>query len=82
VFISNLDFNTTWTDVKDFMRAVGKVVRADIFRNKEGQSRGMGVVEFENQEDAEQAISELSGQRINGRKCFIKPDNTVMLPRE
>lgn len=82
VFCSNLDFSTTWTDLKDFMKKVGDVVRADIFFNREGKSRGMGVVEFENIDGAQAAVNDLAGVELNGRKCYVKFDNTVMRPRE
>lgn len=45
VFISNLAFETQWKYLKDHMRQAGDVVRADIFENKDGTSRGIGYVQ-------------------------------------
>jgi len=42
VFVSNLDFKMTWGNLKDIMKQVGHVIRADIFLNNMGKSRGMG----------------------------------------
>ena len=46
LFISNLAFETQWKYLKDHMRQAGDVVRADIFENKDGTSRGIGYVNF------------------------------------
>lgn len=36
VFVSNLAFETQWKYLKDHMRQVGDVVRADIFEKPDG----------------------------------------------
>ena len=45
LFVSNLAFETQWKYLKDHMRQAGDVVRADIFENKDGTSRGIGYVQ-------------------------------------
>jgi RNA recognition motif-containing protein len=42
VFVSNLAFESTWRSLKDHMRKAGDVIRADIFEDDRGRSRGMG----------------------------------------
>ena len=42
VFVKNLNFQTSWAALKDFMRQAGEVLRADIFKNETGDSRGIG----------------------------------------
>lgn len=42
VFISNLAYETNWRALKDHMRKAGDVVRADIFEDDRGRSKGMG----------------------------------------
>lgn len=43
VFISNLAYETNWRNLKDHMRkAGGDVLRADIFEDEKGRSRGIG----------------------------------------
>ena len=44
VFVSNLSYETQWKYLKDHMRQAGDVVRADIFEDEKGRSRGMGYV--------------------------------------
>jgi len=42
------------------MRQAGDVVRADIFEDEKGRSRGIGVVEYRNRGDMERAIASMS----------------------
>jgi len=42
VFVSNLAFESNWRSLKDHMRKAGEVIRADIFEDEKGRSRGMG----------------------------------------
>ena len=44
VFVSHLAFETQWKYLKDHMRQAGDVVRADIFEDQKGRSRGIGYV--------------------------------------
>lgn len=44
LFVSNLSFETEWKYLKDHMRQAGNVVRADIFEDDRGRSRGIGYV--------------------------------------
>ena len=44
LFVSNLAFETQWKYLKDHMRQAGDVVRADIFEDQKGRSRGIGYV--------------------------------------
>ena len=48
VFVSNLSYETQWKYLKDHMRQAGDVVRADIFEDEKGRSRGMGYVNILN----------------------------------
>ena len=54
--MKNLDFVTTWHSLKDFMRQAGPVQYADVLKNRDGKSKGIGVVEFKYPEDAQKAI--------------------------
>lgn len=43
VFVSNLAYETNWRSLKDHMRkAGGEVMRADIFEDDKGRSKGIG----------------------------------------
>jgi hypothetical protein len=46
LFVSNLSYDTQWKYLKDHMRQAGDVVRADIFEDTRGNSRGIGYVQI------------------------------------
>jgi len=56
------------------MRQAGDVVRADIFENKDGTSRGIGLVEFKTKGGANKALDELHEAALDGRKLYLKKD--------
>jgi len=75
VYVSNLSFTTTWQELKDHMRTrIGPVIRVDLITHPSGQSKGCAIVEFENVELAERAITELNSTELAGRKMFIRED--------
>jgi len=67
LFVKNLSYDTQWKYLKDHMRQAGDVVRADIFENQQGRSRGIGVVEFRTKEDARNALEKLNKTNLDGR---------------
>jgi len=56
------------------MRQAGDVVRADIFENKDGTSRGIGLVEFKTKICAQNALNDLHESTLDGRKLYLKKD--------
>ena len=48
------------------------MAHAEVFTDERGKSKGCGVVEFANQEDAERAIKEIDGQEVNGRPIRVR----------
>lgn len=74
LFVGNLPFSATWQDLKSMFTSVGKVVRADVLENSEGRSRGCGVVIYETEEDALEAIKTYNGHDMNGRRLEVRED--------
>ncbi|KAF4804462.1 heterogeneous nuclear ribonucleoprotein M-like protein [Turdus rufiventris] len=56
VFVANLDYKVGWKKLKEVFSMAGVVVRADILEDKDGKSRGIGTVTFEQAIEAVQAI--------------------------
>ena len=56
VFVANLDYKVGWKKLKEVFSMAGVVVRADILEDKDGKSRGIGTVTFEQSIEAVQAI--------------------------
>eukprot|EP01112_Ceratiomyxa_fruticulosa_P021595 TRINITY_DN7659_c0_g1_i1.p1 TRINITY_DN7659_c0_g1~~TRINITY_DN7659_c0_g1_i1.p1 ORF type:complete len:213 (+),score=42.12 TRINITY_DN7659_c0_g1_i1:314-952(+) len=67
VYVGNLPYGTAWQDLKDHMRTVASVVRADVFK-------GYGIVQFESASNAQKAISEMNGTLFGGRTLSVRED--------
>jgi len=74
VYVQNLPYDTRWMDLKDIMKTIGPVERAEIFMEPDGRSKGCGVVEFQHKEDAAKAIKDLEGHQIKGRALRLRED--------
>ncbi|KAF9111983.1 hypothetical protein BGX27_004164 [Mortierella sp. AM989] len=74
VYVGNLSYDVKWTDLKDFMREIGPVAHADVLLSSDGRSKGCGVVEFHNAEDAKEAIRKLNDIVLMGRPVFVRED--------
>jgi len=74
VYVGNLSFDTAWQDLKDHMRQCGEVSRADIMEDRDGKSKGCGLVTFESAGDASRAINELTDSELDGRPIFVRED--------
>ena len=46
----------SWQDLKDLFKSVAHVVRANIVLGDDGRSKGSGIVLYETDEDAQEAI--------------------------
>uniref|UniRef100_A0A8C8SR67 Heterogeneous nuclear ribonucleoprotein M n=1 Tax=Pelusios castaneus TaxID=367368 RepID=A0A8C8SR67_9SAUR len=74
VFVANLDYKVGWKKLKEVFSMAGVVVRADILEDKDGKSRGIGTVTFEQSIEAVQAISMFNGQLLFDRPMHVKMD--------
>ena len=72
VFVGNLDFNTTRTEVQDLFSQVGTVQDVFLPMDREsGRPRGFAFVEYANDEDAAQAIEKFNGYQLGGRALRV-----------
>lgn len=72
IFVGNLSFDTTDSDLQTTFSAYGAVERASVVRDRDsGQSRGFGFVEMTNSGEATTAMSVLNGQDLNGRTLNV-----------
>ncbi|BFZ01688.1 hypothetical protein BsWGS_04727 [Bradybaena similaris] len=74
VFVANLDYKVTWWKLKDVFKLAGNVIKAEIKEDKNGQSRGMGIVVFEHPMEAIQAVSMFNGQVLYDRSMIVRID--------
>jgi len=82
VFVGNLPYSASWQDLKDVMRAAGKVLHCDIIAQPGTAmgSKGCGLVEFSTAEEAQRAIAELHDTHMNGRPIFVREDREEGTP--
>lgn len=72
IFVGNLSFDTTDSDLHATFGAYGSVERASVVRDRDsGQSRGFAFVEMTNAAEANQAMTALNGQDLNGRSMNV-----------
>ena len=72
IYVGNLSFSVTETDLKDAFGAHGAVTTASIIKDKfSGESRGFGFVEMPNKEEALKAIAALNGKDLKGRALKV-----------
>ena len=72
VFVGNLDFNTSKTEVQTLFAEVGEI--RDVFLptdRESGRPRGFAFVEFETDEQAQKAIEKFNGYELGGRALRV-----------
>jgi len=74
VYVGNLSWNISPQQLKDHMQQVGNVIHVDVFEDRDGRSKGCGVVEFETPEEARRAIEEMTDTQLNSRQIFVRED--------
>lgn len=72
IYVGNLPFSTTDTDLEDLFSQFGQISRAAIITDREtGRSRGFGFVEMENDEEGRKAIEEMNEKDFDGRQLTV-----------
>ena len=71
MFVGNLSFQTTESDIRNAFEQFGNVESVTIINDREtGRSKGFGFVEM-SEEDAHKAIASLSGSQLDGRALTV-----------
>ena len=73
LFVGNLPFDTTESQVRDLIAGGGRTVHSvKIVTDKDtGRSRGFAFVDVEDDAQAQSAISELNGKDFGGRALVV-----------
>lgn len=72
LYVGNLTFNTTSTDLENLFAPHGEVAKAQVITDRDsGRSRGFGFVEMASAEGAQTAIDALNGASIDGRPLTV-----------
>ena len=73
LFVGNLPFSMNQDQLTAVFAPYGNIVSTNIVSDRfSGRSKGFGFVEFENDEDAMKAVTELNDSEQDGRKIVVK----------
>jgi RNA recognition motif-containing protein len=73
LFIGGIAFSTTSQGLRDFFSPAGTVVSANLVTDPDtGRSRGFGFVEMATSEEADQAVTQLNGRELDGRRLRVE----------
>lgn len=71
VFVGSLSYNTRNEGLAAHFATAGTVTSANVIMDKmTGKSKGFGFVEFETEEQAQEAIEKLNKSELDGRTIF------------
>lgn len=72
LFIGNLPYGMTSSDLNQLFSQAGTIVTADVVMDRmTGRSRGFGFVEMSSDEETQKAIDTLNGYDVEGRKLIV-----------
>jgi len=72
LYVGNLSFNTTENELQELFAQAGTVQEVSLMQDKfTGKSRGFAFVTMSSEEDAQNAISKLNGQTVEGRALTV-----------
>jgi RNA recognition motif-containing protein len=72
LYVGNLTFNTTTSDLESLFAAHGEVKSAQVITDRDtGRSRGFGFVEMATADSARAATDALNGHDVDGRPLTV-----------
>src|SRR5438876_6475689 len=72
LYVGNLSFNTTETDLQDLFAQAGPVNEVMLMQDKfTGKSRGFAFVTMASDQDAQNAVNTLNGKNLDGRPLTV-----------
>lgn len=72
IFVGNLSYQTTESELEAMFAAYGAVERVTVVRDREtGQPRGFAFVEMTNTNEAANAMQAMNGREMNGRTLNV-----------
>lgn len=72
LFVGNLSFQTTESDLRAMFEPFGPIERVHIATDRDtGQARGFAFVEMANDDEAKKAMASLDGKEVSGRNVKV-----------
>ncbi len=78
IYVGNLSFQITETDLSDMFAEIGQVESVQIITDRDtGRSKGFGFVQMADDAAAEKAIEQLNGKEVGGRNLTVNEARPV-----
>ncbi|CAL9757363.1 unnamed protein product [Musa acuminata subsp. burmannicoides] len=71
VFVKNLSESTTEDTLQEVFGEFGKITSCIVMRGEDGKSKCFGFVNFENPDEAAQAVQELNGKKFDDKEWYV-----------
>ena len=72
LFVGNIAFDVTEDEISEIFKRVGNVVNCHlVVDHNTNRSKGFAFVEMESEDDAEKAMDDLDGTKLNGREIVV-----------
>jgi RNA recognition motif-containing protein len=72
LFVGNLSWNVTSDDLQEAFEPFGDIHEAKVIMDREtGRSRGFGFITFKQAADAQAAMADMNGTKIDGRDIRV-----------
>lgn len=72
LFVGSLPWGVDDAQLNQIFAQAGTVVSAQVVKDRDtGRSRGFGFVEMSNDEEADNAVKNLNGSDVDGRKIVV-----------
>ncbi len=72
LYVGNLSYNTTGSDLEQLFAQHGSVTSAEVIQDRDtGRSKGFGFVQMGSDSEAQAAIAALNGQQHDGRALTV-----------
>lgn len=72
LYVGNLSFNMTSSELENLFEAYGQVQSAQVIMDRDsGRSKGFGFVEMSSDQEAQAAITGLNGKEVDGRDLTV-----------
>jgi RNA recognition motif-containing protein len=82
LYVGRLPYSTTDQNLTDIFSQLGEVISATVIIDREtGRSKGFGFVEMSNDQEAQNAISQLNNSTLEGRTIVVNEANERREPR-
>lgn len=73
VYVSNLDMETHFGELKDHFSAVGEVRFVRLLKDKfSGEPKGSAIIQFHDENDARAAIEQLNGSTFRNSRLYVR----------